>query len=114
MVRNKSDLLKLVFYLVFLTFILCSHANLESENVYSNETYMDIVDIERFKNDLFSPKTNDEFRLNFFDSNNLKCLEELGKIGTGLYDKKLWAIKSKWCFFLLNLNLFFHSNFALI
>lgn len=53
------------------------------------------MDLERFKNDLFSSNKSDEFRFDLFAPNNKKCLQELSKIGMGLSRFEMWAIKSK-------------------
>lgn len=95
MVRIESDLPKTVFFLVFLACTLCCHASLESEFFHSNSTHSAIIDLERFKSDLFSPKINEKFGSIFFEQKNLLCMKELAKIGIGLYKGELWAIKSK-------------------
>lgn len=93
MLRIKSDLSTPVFCLVFLTYFFCSNATLESESSKSNATYMGINDFKRFKNDIFSPKKIETFK--FLTSDNLKCLQELGKIAIGLDRTEEWPLKSK-------------------
>lgn len=93
MLKIKSDFSTSVFCFVFLACIFCCDANLNLENIYSNTTYADIIKLERFKYDLFSPKAIKGFE--FLTQKNLKCLQELSKIGIGLGRKKEWALKSK-------------------
>lgn len=94
----KSGFSNSLFFLVFLTFVLCNHAHLESENIHSDTTYMDIVDLEKFKYDLFLPKQNNDSRFDLLTPSNQKCLHALSEIAMGLRRKEKWAIKSNQVF----------------